>query len=191
MKAYIRARIAAGDTKSEIKAKLVDQFGPTVLAVPPSKGFDWLAWLLPLGGLALGAVVVGDSHGTGAPPQAPSDEPSADGTSRSIPSSSGGSTRSSPASRMSGTSVLVAFGAGFVSSSPRASCRSFRATSRPCRPSRPSGWASRARPGASCSRACRSSSGSAVFVVLGAGAAAIGSSIRRNSSCSSRSPASC
>jgi len=59
LKAFIRARIAAGDTKSEIKAKLVDQFGPTVLAVPPRKGFDWLAWLLPLGGLAVGVVVVG------------------------------------------------------------------------------------------------------------------------------------
>jgi cytochrome c-type biogenesis protein CcmH len=59
IKAYIRVRIAAGDTKSEIKAKLVDQFGPTVLAVPPRKGFDWLAWLLPIAGLAVGAVVVG------------------------------------------------------------------------------------------------------------------------------------
>jgi cytochrome c-type biogenesis protein CcmH len=59
IKAYIRARIAAGDTKSEIKSKLVDQFGPTVLAVPPRKGFDWIAWLLPLGGLAVGVVVVG------------------------------------------------------------------------------------------------------------------------------------
>jgi cytochrome c-type biogenesis protein CcmH len=59
MKVYIRARIAAGDTKSEIKSKLVDQFGPTVLAVPPRKGFDWVAWLLPLAGLAVGAVVVG------------------------------------------------------------------------------------------------------------------------------------
>jgi cytochrome c-type biogenesis protein CcmH len=58
MKAYIRARIAAGDTKSEIKAKLVDQFGPTVLAVPPRKGFDWLAWLLPIGGLLAGAILV-------------------------------------------------------------------------------------------------------------------------------------
>ena len=59
MKVFIRARIAAGDTKSEIKAKLVDQFGPTVLAVPPRKGFDWLAWLLPLAGLAVAAVAVG------------------------------------------------------------------------------------------------------------------------------------
>jgi cytochrome c-type biogenesis protein CcmH len=59
MKAFIRARIAAGDTKSEIKAKLVDQFGTTVLAVPPRKGFDWVAWILPLAGLAAGAVVLG------------------------------------------------------------------------------------------------------------------------------------
>ena len=59
MKAFIRERIAAGDTKSEIKAQLVDQFGPTVLAVPPRKGFDWIAWLLPLAGLAVGAVLVG------------------------------------------------------------------------------------------------------------------------------------
>ena len=59
MKAFIRGRIAAGDTKSEIKAQLVDQFGPAVLAVPPRKGFDWLAWLLPLAVLAAAAGVVG------------------------------------------------------------------------------------------------------------------------------------
>ncbi len=59
MKAFIRARIAAGDTKSEIKAQLVDQFGTGVLAVPPRKGFDLVAWLLPLAGLAVGVVVVG------------------------------------------------------------------------------------------------------------------------------------
>lgn len=58
MKAYIRTRIAAGDTKSEIKASLVDQFGPTVLAVPPKQGFELIAWLLPLAGLAVGVVVV-------------------------------------------------------------------------------------------------------------------------------------
>jgi cytochrome c-type biogenesis protein CcmH len=59
MKARIRERIAAGDTKSEIKAYFVDQFGTGVLAVPPRKGFDWIAWLLPLAGLGIGLVVVG------------------------------------------------------------------------------------------------------------------------------------
>ena len=59
MKTFIRTRIAAGDTKSQIKAKLVAQFGQGVLAVPPRKGFDWLAWLLPLAGVAVAAVAVG------------------------------------------------------------------------------------------------------------------------------------
>jgi cytochrome c-type biogenesis protein CcmH len=59
MKQVIGKRIAAGDTKSEIKAKLVDQFGPQVLAAPPRSGFNWLAWLLPLAGLGVGAAVVG------------------------------------------------------------------------------------------------------------------------------------
>ena len=59
MKAFIRARIAAGDTSAQIKAKLVDQFGPAVLAEPPKRGFDLLAWLLPLAALGLGIVVVG------------------------------------------------------------------------------------------------------------------------------------
>jgi cytochrome c-type biogenesis protein CcmH len=59
MKARIRERIAAGDTKSEVEAYFVDQFGAGVLAVPPRKGFDWIAWLLPLAGLCAGVVVVG------------------------------------------------------------------------------------------------------------------------------------
>jgi cytochrome c-type biogenesis protein CcmH len=59
MKRVIATRIAAGDTKSEIKDRLVDQFGPQVLAAPPRSGFNWLAWVLPIAGLALGAVVVG------------------------------------------------------------------------------------------------------------------------------------
>ncbi len=52
MKAFIRARIAAGDSAEQIKAQLVDQFGPAVLAEPPKRGFDLLAWLLPLAALA-------------------------------------------------------------------------------------------------------------------------------------------
>lgn len=59
MRAFISARIAAGDTKSEIKAKLVAQFGPGVLAEPAKHGFDLLAWVLPLLALGLGAAVIG------------------------------------------------------------------------------------------------------------------------------------
>ncbi len=59
MKAYIRERVAAGATAQQIKDELVAEFGPGVLAEPPKRGFDLLAWLLPLGILACGAVAVG------------------------------------------------------------------------------------------------------------------------------------
>jgi len=59
MKAFIRERIAAGDTEGEIKDALVAQFGPGVLATPPKSGFGLLAWLLPLGALVGGAIAVG------------------------------------------------------------------------------------------------------------------------------------
>jgi cytochrome c-type biogenesis protein CcmH len=58
MKAFIRARIAAGDSEQEIKDALVAQFGSQVLAKPPGGGFGLLAWLLPLAALAGGAVVL-------------------------------------------------------------------------------------------------------------------------------------
>jgi cytochrome c-type biogenesis protein CcmH len=59
IKAYIQQRIAAGDTRSEIKRKLVDQWGKRILAAPPRHGFDLLAWALPLVGLLGGAGVLG------------------------------------------------------------------------------------------------------------------------------------
>ena len=59
IRAFISARIAAGDTRSEIKRKLVGEFGPAVLASPSKRGFNLLAWLLPLIGVVLGAVVLG------------------------------------------------------------------------------------------------------------------------------------
>lgn len=59
MKAYIRTRIAAGASAAQIKRELVDQFGPGVLATPRKEGFDLLAWVLPLAGLAVGLVAVG------------------------------------------------------------------------------------------------------------------------------------
>lgn len=59
IKAYIQQRIAAGDTRSEIKRKLVAQWGTRILAAPPRKGFDLIAWLLPLIGVVAGGVVLG------------------------------------------------------------------------------------------------------------------------------------
>jgi cytochrome c-type biogenesis protein CcmH len=59
MRVFIRGRIAAGDSKQEIKDALVAQFGPAVLAEPRREGFDLLAWLLPLVGIVGGAAAVG------------------------------------------------------------------------------------------------------------------------------------
>ena len=58
MRAFIRARIEAGDSKAEIKRKLVAEFGEGVLAAPPREGFNLLAWLLPIGGALTAAVAL-------------------------------------------------------------------------------------------------------------------------------------
>lgn len=61
MKAYIRKHIAMGWTKSHIVDSLVgppNNLGPSVLGVPRKHGFDLLAWVLPLGGIAVGAVAL-------------------------------------------------------------------------------------------------------------------------------------
>ncbi|MEK6274860.1 MAG: cytochrome c-type biogenesis protein [Actinomycetota bacterium] len=58
IKTFISRRIAAGDTKDEIKDQLVVEYGPQILAAPPKKGFDLLAWLLPIGGVLGGALVL-------------------------------------------------------------------------------------------------------------------------------------
>ena len=54
-RAFIRARVAEGMTKEEIKAALVEQYGPDVLAVPEARGFNLATWLVPgaLAALAL------------------------------------------------------------------------------------------------------------------------------------------
>ena len=59
VKRFIQARIAAGDTRSEIKDKLVAEYGTRILAAPPKHGFDLLAWVLPLIGVVAAAGILG------------------------------------------------------------------------------------------------------------------------------------
>ena len=72
IKTFISQRIAAGASKNEIKDELVADYGPQILAAPPKKGFDLLAWLLPIvgvlvGGLVLAALAWRWSRGSGEP----------------------------------------------------------------------------------------------------------------------------
>ncbi len=41
-------RIARGDSDDAILQSFVQEYGPTVLAEPPTKGFDWMAWIVPI-----------------------------------------------------------------------------------------------------------------------------------------------
>ena len=59
IEAFISARIAAGDSKNEIKDRLVAEYGPSILAAPPKRGFNLLAWLLPFVALFGGGLVLG------------------------------------------------------------------------------------------------------------------------------------
>jgi len=59
MKADIASRVAAGQSKQQIKDELVAEFGTKILAAPPAKGFNLLAWLLPFVALFGGALVLG------------------------------------------------------------------------------------------------------------------------------------
>ena len=59
IKRVIAARIAAGDTKSEIKDRLVAEYGDAILAAPPKEGLGLLAWWLPIVAIVIAAVLVG------------------------------------------------------------------------------------------------------------------------------------
>jgi cytochrome c-type biogenesis protein CcmH len=76
MKQEIRRRIAEGWTEKQILDEMVANYGPGVLSTPATHGFDLLAWVLPLGGICLGAagLAVGAwywSHARGGPPGPP------------------------------------------------------------------------------------------------------------------------
>jgi cytochrome c-type biogenesis protein CcmH len=57
-RALIRSLIADGKDKEQIKDELVAEYGPRVLATPSGHGFDLLAWLFPVMGIALAAAAL-------------------------------------------------------------------------------------------------------------------------------------
>ena len=59
IKRVIATRIAAGDTRTQIKDRLVAEYGSAILAAPPHKGFGLVAWWLPVAGILAAAVAVG------------------------------------------------------------------------------------------------------------------------------------
>jgi cytochrome c-type biogenesis protein CcmH len=59
IKRLIRQRIAAGDTRSRIKSRLVAEYGQAILAAPERKGLGLLAWWLPIVGILAAALLVG------------------------------------------------------------------------------------------------------------------------------------
>ena len=57
-RAYIRQRIARGETKGQIKDALVTEYGDQVLALPKGSGFDLTAYLVPIAGFLIAAVAL-------------------------------------------------------------------------------------------------------------------------------------
>lgn len=54
----IRLKLSEGYSDEEIKDFFAMQYGDRVLAEPPRRGLNWLVYLLPVAGFAVGAVVV-------------------------------------------------------------------------------------------------------------------------------------
>src|SRR4051812_23724949 len=59
MKTEIARQIKACRTNAQIIDSMVAEFGPAVLSTPQTHGFDLIAWVLPLGGILLGAAALG------------------------------------------------------------------------------------------------------------------------------------
>ena len=58
-RAFIRRLISEGQSKDEIKNALVLEYGPDVLAIPDTRGFDLTAWIIPGVGIAAGVLGLG------------------------------------------------------------------------------------------------------------------------------------
>lgn len=58
-RAEIREQLAEGRSKDEIMDYFAARYGNQIRSAPPREGFHLLAWLLPLAGVLIGAVLFG------------------------------------------------------------------------------------------------------------------------------------
>ena len=56
-RALIKEKLQQGQTEQQIRDYFVAQYGDVVLGAPPAQGFNWLAYILPAIGIALGAAI--------------------------------------------------------------------------------------------------------------------------------------
>lgn len=54
MRAIIKQKLEEGKSKEEIIAYFVNRYGETILGAPPTKGANWLIWVLPALALLFG-----------------------------------------------------------------------------------------------------------------------------------------
>jgi cytochrome c-type biogenesis protein CcmH len=76
----IREKLSQGWTEQEIKDYFVDQYGDRVLAEPPKRGFNWLAYLIPPAAFLIGVYILyrgfmtWRAHDEGFPPESEKDQ---------------------------------------------------------------------------------------------------------------------
>lgn len=58
IKDIVKEQVEAGKSKDEILQYFTERYGPWILRSPPAKGFNVLAWLLPIAALLLGPPLV-------------------------------------------------------------------------------------------------------------------------------------
>jgi cytochrome c-type biogenesis protein CcmH len=58
LKAEVARRIALCQTEKQILDAMVAEFGKEVLSTPQTHGFDLIAWVLPIGGILVGALAL-------------------------------------------------------------------------------------------------------------------------------------
>lgn len=56
MREVIAIKLAEGEDATTIRDYFLEQYGPQVLGEPPRRGFNWLAWILPVVAFAGGGV---------------------------------------------------------------------------------------------------------------------------------------